>query len=80
MIIVLKQLKRLPVAFLLLLIWLYRNTLSLLLAPSCRYEPTCSQYAVDALNKYGLMRGTIKAARRIGRCHPYSRHSGYDPA
>ena len=71
---------RLPMDLLILLIWLYRHTLSLLFAPSCRFEPTCSRYAVDALNKYGLRRGFILAARRIGRCHPYSRHSGYDPA
>ena len=65
---------------LLLLILIYRNSLSLLFAPSCRYQPTCSQYAMDALNKYGLRRGVMLSARRIGRCHPYSRHSGYDPA
>ena len=72
--------KRLPVRLLLLLIVIYRNSLSLLFAPSCRFEPTCSQYAMDALNKHGLMRGVMLSARRIGRCHPYSRHSGYDPA
>lgn len=76
----LKTLKRLPVSLLLLLIVIYRNSLSLLFAPSCRYQPTCSQYAIDALNKYGFMRGLILSVRRIGRCHPYGRHSGYDPA
>lgn len=40
---------------------------------SCKFHPSCSQYALDALRKYGLVRGSWKAARRLARCHPWSR-------
>jgi putative membrane protein insertion efficiency factor len=46
--------------------------------PVCRYQPTCSQYAVEALQKYGAVKGTGLALWRICRCHPFSR-GGYDP-
>lgn len=45
---------------------------------SCRYQPTCSAYAMDALEKHGAIKGSWMAARRIGRCHPFDGH-GYDP-
>lgn len=45
----------------------------------CRYVPTCSMYALDALEQHGAARGSWLAARRLGRCHPWSRHSGWDP-
>lgn len=44
----------------------------------CRYEPTCSEYAFDAVGKYGLIRGSVMAAWRILRCNPWS-HGGHDP-
>ncbi len=56
----------------------YRNYLSVLKLPSCRYYPTCSHYAKEAIEKYGIFRGFIKGASRVLRCHPFSR-SGYDP-
>ena len=65
---------------LVLLIRIYRNTLSLLFAPSCRYTPTCSQYAIDALHQYGVLTGLNRMVRRILRCHPFSKHTHYDPA
>ena len=51
-----------------------------LLAPSntCKYHPSCSQYALDALRKYGLVRGSFKAGWRLLRCNPWS-HGGFDP-
>ncbi len=45
----------------------------------CRFTPTCSEYAMEALEKYGPFKGTYLSVKRILRCHPYSKHSGYDP-
>ncbi|HEY8747518.1 MAG TPA: membrane protein insertion efficiency factor YidD [Tepidisphaeraceae bacterium] len=58
---------------------LYRATLGRFLGGQCRYHPSCSQYAIDAINKYGALRGGWKAVKRIGRCHPWGGR-GYDPA
>lgn len=56
----------------------YQKYISPLFPPSCRFEPTCSEYARQALRKYGLWRGGLLALRRLMRCHPYS-PGGYDP-
>ena len=56
----------------------YRLLLSPYLPPSCRYQPTCSQYAEEALDKYGALKGGMIALKRISRCHPWG-GSGYDP-
>ncbi|MGQ9473601.1 MAG: membrane protein insertion efficiency factor YidD [Candidatus Caldatribacteriaceae bacterium] len=56
----------------------YQRFISPLFPPSCRFEPTCSQYAREALCKYGLVKGGMMAIWRVMRCHPYSR-GGYDP-
>ena len=56
----------------------YQVVLSPLLPAACRYYPSCSAYAVEALEKYGALRGSWLAAKRIGRCHPF-RAGGYDP-
>jgi uncharacterized protein len=61
------------------LVLLYRVTLGRWLGGHCRYEPTCSQYAIDAIRQYGAMRGSWRAIKRIGRCHPWGGR-GYDPA
>jgi putative membrane protein insertion efficiency factor len=63
---------------LLALVWLYRMLISPWLGANCRFEPTCSQYAMEALREHGAFRGTWLAAKRIGRCHPWGGH-GYDP-
>lgn len=63
---------------LLALVWLYRMLLSPWLGANCRFEPTCSEYAMQALREHGAFRGTLLAARRIARCHPWG-GSGYDP-
>jgi len=60
------------------LIRAYRALVSPLLPPSCRYEPTCSQYALEAIERHGALKGGYLAARRILRCHPFAR-GGYDP-
>jgi len=60
------------------LVRLYRLVLSPWLGSNCRYQPTCSSYAIEALQVHGVMRGTWLAAKRMGRCHPWG-GSGYDP-
>jgi putative membrane protein insertion efficiency factor len=65
-------------AALLGLIRLYQLTLSPWLGLQCRYEPTCSKYAAEAITRHGARRGLWLAAKRLGRCHPWGR-SGYDP-
>ena len=65
-------------AFLLKVIGFYRRAISPLLPPSCRFTPTCSAYAEEAVRTYGAGRGGWLALRRLGRCHPFG-GSGYDP-
>lgn len=65
-------------AALLLLVRLYQLLVSPLLPPSCRFHPSCSAYAAEALRRHGAARGTWLAARRLARCHPFCR-GGIDP-
>ena len=60
------------------LVTAYRYALSPLLGRHCRFHPSCSAYAVEALERHGVWRGTWLALRRIGRCHPWH-PGGYDP-
>lgn len=60
------------------LIYIYRWTLSPWLGRQCRYTPTCSQYGLEALKKYGLIKGLPLTVKRMFSCHPWGRH-GYDP-
>ena len=63
---------------LIFLVRFYQVVVSPLKPPSCRYTPTCSQYALEALKKYGAFKGSWLALKRIARCHPWG-GCGYDP-
>ena len=62
----------------LLLLRAYKRLISPLLPPMCRFEPTCSVYAMEAVRKYGVLRGIWLGVRRLGRCHPFN-PGGWDP-
>ncbi len=57
---------------------IYQQTISRVLPPACRFTPTCSEYAYQAIEKYGLLKGGWMAIKRIARCHPLN-PGGYDP-
>ncbi len=63
---------------LIILVRTYRLTISPWLGINCRYDPTCSRYAIEALRTHGIFRGSALAVTRISRCHPWG-GSGYDP-
>jgi hypothetical protein len=67
-----------PVRALVFLIELYRHTISPMRLPTCRFTPTCSRYAVDALTEYGLLKGSWLTVVRLGKCGPWHR-GGWDP-
>jgi len=72
------RIARLPAKFLILLIRLYQVTLSPYLGKSCRYVPTCSNYGIEAIGKYGFFKGGWLTFKRILSCNPWG-GSGYDP-
>ena len=61
------------------LIRFYQKCISPMTPPSCRFEPTCSQYGYEAIQRFGFFRGGWMAAKRIGRCHPFYTGNLYDP-
>lgn len=60
------------------LVAIYRVAISPWLGGNCRFQPTCSEYAIEALRRHGALQGSWLAAKRIGRCHPWG-GAGYDP-
>lgn len=68
----------LPARLLMALVRVYQLFVSPLLPPACRFYPTCSRYAVDAIREWGAVRGTAMAVWRVLRCHPFH-PGGYDP-
>lgn len=70
--------KRIFSLLLIIPIKIYQTIISPLLGPSCRFTPTCSQYAVEAIQKYGPFKGSWLSFKRILKCHPWG-ESGYDP-
>lgn len=63
---------------LILLIEFYQKTISKILPSTCRFQPSCSQYSIEALKKYGTIKGVYFSIKRVSKCHPYS-SGGYDP-
>ena len=61
------------------IIKIYKMIISPYLAPSCRYLPTCSDYTIDCVKTFGLIKGLFKATKRILSCHPFSKKDGFDP-
>ena len=73
-----KTVRLLPSKVLIAAARVYQWTLSPLIGRHCRFEPTCSAYFIQAVQKYGALRGTWRGVKRIGRCHPFQA-GGYDP-
>jgi putative membrane protein insertion efficiency factor len=72
------RLHRLPATVAIGAVRVYQSTLSVWWGPACRFEPTCSHYAAEAISRYGVLRGGWLALRRISRCHPFG-GMGHDP-
>jgi putative membrane protein insertion efficiency factor len=75
---VLETIWRLPAMALIGLVRCYQYTLSPIVGRACRFQPTCSQYFIEAVRKYGAVSGALRGIRRIMRCHPFH-PGGYDP-
>ncbi|HPR08546.1 MAG TPA: membrane protein insertion efficiency factor YidD [Denitromonas sp.] len=65
-------------SLLLALLKVYRYAISPMLGSNCRFVPSCSEYAVEAINRYGALRGSWLATKRVSRCHPWC-NGGHDP-
>jgi uncharacterized protein len=72
------RLFRFPSSLLLAMLRAYKYAISPTLLPACRYVPTCSEYAADAVERHGVLRGTLMGLWRLLRCHPFAR-GGFDP-
>lgn len=70
--------KRILSKILIIPIYFYKYSISPMLPPSCRFTPTCSEYAIEAIKKHGPIKGLWLATKRLSKCHPWGGH-GYDP-
>lgn len=75
---VLEAMKRVARSSAIAPILVYRHVVSPAIPRRCKYEPTCSRYAIDAIREYGILKGLVLAGWRLLRCNPWS-HGGYDP-
>ena len=75
---IMQQIKKIGIILMLIPIYFYKYCISPLTPASCRFMPTCSEYALQAIKKYGPFKGGYLAIRRILRCHPWGGH-GFDP-
>lgn len=73
-----KAIWHLPATLLIAAVWLYQWTIGPLVGPRCRFQPSCSAYFIEAVRKYGAIRGAWRGVLRICRCHPWH-PGGYDP-
>ena len=73
------MIRSIPKRIMLGMIRFYRRFISPMFPPCCRFTPTCSQYALEAITKYGALKGGYLAVRRILRCHPFYKGDPYDP-
>ena len=71
--------RNIPKNSMLVMLRFYKRQISPALPPSCRFFPTCSEYAMQAVEKYGAVKGGYLAARRILRCHPFHKGDYFDP-
>ncbi|MBC8213440.1 MAG: membrane protein insertion efficiency factor YidD [Candidatus Marinimicrobia bacterium] len=72
-------LNKLIVNIIIFIVKIYQHTISVVLQPSCRFSPSCSQYMIDSVKMHGPFRGFFGGVKRILRCHPFSKSSGWDP-
>ncbi len=75
---VLKKILRIPARGAMMLIRMYQNTLSPIIGRQCRFTPTCSEYTHQAIDQFGLLRGSWRGLKRIAKCNPFHK-GGYDP-
>jgi len=73
-----RGISRIPAAAIIAVVRVYQWTLSPIFGRQCRFRPTCSNYMIEAVQKYGAVRGALKGIWRIARCNPFCR-GGYDP-
>ena len=72
--------KKLIINIIITIIKIYQNTFSLLFPSTCRFNPSCSNYMILSIKKNGLLKGVIIGIKRISKCHPFSKSTGWDPA